>query len=196
MKSRWITLVLCFIVAVVLIVRLVPRGGRRTESHASAERQSAPANAFMGLRTLVLEGSRANFGLEPGTSATQPFAVVTDWGDAQGARTIVAVADGSASVYSSGGGGSIGGGKLHESIREAAIKTVEAAAAMQPLMHATKQFPLAARGQVNFYVVTDAGVFTATASEEDLESNRSQYSALARAARNIVEEYRSVSESK
>jgi hypothetical protein len=196
MKPRWITFVLFLVILVVLIVRVLPRGGRHAQDHSQSDSHAAPANAFMGLRTLVLEGSRANFGLEPGTSATQPFAVVTDWGDAQGATTIVAVADGSASVYRSSGGGSIGGGQSHESIRNAALRTVEVAAAAQPLMHATKQYPLAARGQVCFYVVTDVGVFTATASEDDIESNRSPYSLLAKAARNIIAEYRRVSDSK
>ncbi len=121
---------------------------------------------------------------------------MTDWGDAQGTTTVVAVADGSASVYRSNGGGSIGGGQSHESIRTAALKTVELAAAAQPLMHATKEYPLAARGQVSFYVVTDAGVFTASASQDDLENNRSPYSRLATAARNIIEEYRRVSATK
>jgi len=189
MKSRWLTLVLCLIVAVVLIVRLLPRGGRHTDSHSSADTQAAPANAYMGLRSLVLEGTRANFGLGPASSATEPFAVVTDWGD----TTIVAVADGSASVYRSNGAGSIGGGQSHESIRKAALKAVELAAAAQPSMHATKQYPLAARGQVNFYVVTDAGVFTASASQDDLDSNRGPYSPLAYAVKNIISEYQRIS---
>jgi hypothetical protein len=147
-------------------------------------------NAYAGLRSMVLEGTRANFGLGPGASATQPFAVVTDWGDAQGATTIVAVADGSASVYPSSGAASIGGGQAHASIRHAALKTVELAAAAQSLMHATTTYPLAVRGQVCFYVVTDSGVFTATASKEDLSSNHSPFSSLAAATQNVVAEYR------
>lgn len=193
MKSRWITLVLFLVVVVVLIVRVLPRGGRRTEGHSPAGSQNAPANAFMGMRTLVLEGTRANFGLGPATSATQPFAVVIDWGDGQGTTTVVAAADGSASVYRSGGGGSIGGGQSHESIRNAALKTVELAAVAQPRMRATNEYPLAARGQVSFYLVTDAGVFTASASQDDLENNRSPFSALATAANHILDEYQRVS---
>jgi len=193
MKSRWITLALCLLVAVILIVRLLPRGGRHAAGDTSTSSQAAPANAYMGLRSLVLDATRDNFGLSPGASATQPFAVVIDWGDAQGATTIVAIADGSASVYRSNGAASIGGGRSHQSIRNAALKTVELAAATQPAMHATKQYPLAARGQVDFYVVTDAGVFTASASQVDLESNRSPLSPLAASSKNIISEYQHVS---
>jgi hypothetical protein len=190
MKSRWITLALCLLVLVVLIVRVLPRGGRHNPGHSPSGNQASSANAYMGLRSLVLEGSRANFGLAPGSSPTQPFAVVIDWGSPQGPATIVTIADGSASVYPSSGAGFIGGGQSHESIRNAALKTVELAGAMQPLMQRTTKYPLADPQQVTFYVVTDAGVFTASASEDDLAGNRSPFSQLAAAAQNIVTEYR------
>src|SRR5579862_3009566 len=188
MKSRWVTLALCLVAVAILVMRLLPH--RHGNPLALSPTRVNSGNAYAGLRSMVLEGTRANFGLGPGTSPTQPFAVVTDWGDAQGATTIIAVADGSASVYPSSGAASIGGGQSHESIRNAALKTVELASAVQPLMHATTEFPLAPRGQVSFYVVTDTGVFTATASQEDLSGNRSPFSQLAAAAQNIVAEYR------
>ena len=188
MKSRWVTLALCLVAVAILVMRLLPH--RHGNPLALSPTRVNSGNAYAGLRSMVLEGTRANFGLGPGASPKQPFAVVTDWGDAQGATTIIAVADGSASVYPSSGAASIGGGQSHESIRNAALKTVELASAVQPLMHATTEFPLAPRGQVSFYVVTDSGVFTATASQEDLSGNRSPFSALGAGAQNIVAEYR------
>ena len=194
MKSRWITLALCLLAAVVLIVRLLPRGGSRM--HSAAGPRASTGNVYAGLRSLVLEGNRANFGLGPGTSPTQPFAVVTDWVSAEGAITTVAVADGSASVYLSNGGGFIGGGQTHESIRNAALKAVDLAGAVQPQMQPTTRYPPATPGQVTFYAVTDAGVFTAAASQDDLAGNRSPYSALAAAAQNILAEYRRLPEAR
>jgi hypothetical protein len=196
MKSRWITVALCLVAVVVLIMRLVPH---RSRSDAGTSHGTAPrsANAYLGLRILALDGTRANFGLGPGTSPTQPFAVVIDRNDLEGTTTtIIAIADGSASVYYGNGSGSIRGGELHESIHNAALRTVEAAAAVQPKMHRTGEFPLPASGQVCFYAVTDAGVFTATAAREDLENNRSPYSALAASAQNIVSEYQRVAPGK
>jgi hypothetical protein len=192
MKSRWITLALCLLVLVVLIVRVLPHAGRHSQEHSSSGRQAASASAYSGLRSLVLEGSRANFGLGPGSSPTQPFAVVADWGSPKGSTTIVAIADGSASVYLSSGAGFIGAGQSHDSIRNAALKTVELAAAVQSLMRRTTQFPLASPQQVTFYAVTDTGVFTASASEDDLAGNRSPFSPLAAAAQNILTEYRNL----
>lgn len=70
-------------------------------------------------------------------------------------------------AYLSSGGGSMGGGQSHGSIRKAAQKMVSVAAEFQPQTRATGTYPLPQRGQVTFYVLTDAGIFTATASQED-----------------------------
>jgi len=189
MRSRWITLGLSLVAAIILIVRVVPHG-RRSDVGGSRATHAGSANAYLGLRRLVLDGTRANFGMGPGTSPTQPFAVVTEWADAGGTTTIIATADGSASVYHSNGAASIGGGQSHPSIRDAALRTVEAATAAQPRMRRTGEYPLASSGQVFFYAVTDAGVFTATAAQDDVLNNRSPFSALGAAAQNIVSEYR------
>ena len=69
---------------------------------------------------------------------------------------------------------------------------VELAGAVQPLMQHTTKYPFASPAQVTFYAVTDAGVFTASASEDDLAGNRSPFSPLAAAAQNIVAEYRNL----
>jgi hypothetical protein len=190
MKSRWLTVALGIAAVIILIVRLVPHG--RSGNHAGPHRaeQGHAANAFSGLRSMALEGTRANFGLPPAASPAQPFVVVVDWGEEQGATTIVAVADGSASVYGSDGGGSVGGGQAHPSIHDAALKTVELAAAALPQMRPTTTFPVAGRGQVTFYAVTDAGVFAATAVEDDVRANRSPFSALGNSTQAIVAEYR------
>jgi hypothetical protein len=146
----------------------------------------------MGLRSLVLQGTRVNFGLAPGSRPTQPFAVVADWGLPEGTTTVIAIADGSASVYRSNRGGSIGGGQSHESIRNAALETVKLADDVQPIMRSTKEYPPAQRGQVNFYVVTDAGVYAATASEDDLAGGHSPFSKLGDSAQAIITAYREV----
>jgi hypothetical protein len=190
MKSRWITVALCLVAVAILAMRLLPR--RHGNPLSLSPTRVNSGNAYAGLRSMVLEGTRANFGLAPGADPAQPFAVVTDWGGADGTNTIIAVADGSASVYPSSGAASIGGGQSHESIRKAALATVAAAGSIQPLTHATTQYPLPARGQVLFYLVTDSGVFTATASETDLDGHRSPLSPLAAAAQSIVAEYRQI----
>ncbi len=179
---------LCAVAAVLLILRLLPHG----RSGPPPVRKVHTANAYAGLRDLALQATRSNFGLGSGATPTQPFVVITDWGDPQGTTTIIAVADGSASVYRSDGSGSIGGGQAHEAVRAAAIKAVELAAAAQTSMQRATAYPPAERGQVSFYLITDAGVFTATVAQEDLTANRSPYTALAAATKEIETEYRRI----
>ena len=194
MKQRLIVLVACLLIGVWLVARLRPPGSSHGRPHSQATNRAANGNAYLGLRSFALQGTRENFGLAPASRPTQPFAVVMDLGLPEGATTVVAIADGSASVYVGNGGGFIGGGQSHESIRNAALKTVQLADQVQPLMHATNEYPLAQPGQVNIYVVTDAGVFTGTASEDDMRRGRSPFSKLGDSAQNIIAEYRRIPE--
>jgi hypothetical protein len=56
-------------------------------------------------------------------------------------------------------------------------------------MQPTETYPLP-RGHVTFYALTDAGVFTASASQDELSSHRHAFSKLADAAQDIITQYR------
>ena len=60
----------------------------------------------------------------------------------------------------------------------------------QSQTHATTVHPLPQRGQVIFYLLTDAGLFTAAASQEDLSSHRHPLSKLGDAAQDVINQYR------
>jgi hypothetical protein len=157
---------------------------------------SQAKNPYLGLRIQVLELKREKIGLTAPAKRTEPWAAVTDWGVTKGTATVVALADGTASIYLSSGGGSIGGGQSHDSIRKAAQKMVSVAAEFQPQMQATDTYPLPQRVQVTFYVLTDAGVFTATAPQEELSSHRHPLSRLGDAAQEIITQYRLIQNKK
>jgi hypothetical protein len=112
-----------------------------------------------------------------------------DWGVSSGTATIVAISDGSASIYMSGGGGYLGG-QSHEAIRKAAQNMVAVAAESQKQTIATTVYPLPQRGEVIFYLLTDAGVFTASGSYEELSSHRHVLSRLGDAGQEIITQYR------
>jgi len=149
------------LILVLLVLVALSFGVRAYQSRHPSGRQADP-KVYLGLRNMMLQGSRAKFGLPPASKPTEPYGVLMDWGIAAGTATVVAVTDGTASVYLSSGGGFIGGGQSHDSIRSAAKRTVELAGELQPLMRLTTTYPLPQRGYVTFYVLTDAGVFTAT----------------------------------
>jgi hypothetical protein len=185
-------LIRLLIAALFLIAWVLWRGRRvaRTQrAQPVGHDASLSPNVYLQLRDAVLQSSRQKFGLPTASSRTEPFAVLMDWGISSGTVTAVAIADGNASVYLSSGGGAIGGGQSQESIRALAKKTVSMAAEMQPSMQFARAFPLPMQGEVTFYVLTDAGIFTASASESDLQNNRSPFSRLGDSMQALLAQY-------
>jgi hypothetical protein len=184
----WIVVVLLLVVFWFTARKRLSRSSPNVRLSATSQRPNP--EVYLGLRNLMLQGSRAKFGIPAFSKPTQPYGVLMDWGIPAGSATVVALADGTTSVYLSSGGGFLGGGQSHETIRAAAKKAVEIADEVQPLMQATTSYPLPQRGQVTFYLLTDAGVFTASAPDEDLRSHRSPLHKLGDAAQAIITEYR------
>jgi hypothetical protein len=141
---------------------------------------------------MALGITREKAGLAATYAPTEPWGVIMDWVVSQAIATIIAFSNGHASIYLSTGGGFIGGGESHESVRNAAKRMVAVAGECQPHTHATSEYPLPQKqGEVLFYLLTDAGIFTATASKEDLSSHHHPLSKLHDAAQGIITEYRS-----
>jgi hypothetical protein len=153
---------------------------------------ATPQEIYRGLRNLALQSSRAKLRLPPAASATTPWGAIMDWGVTNGTATVFALSNGEASIYLSSGGGFLGGAFSHESIRTAGKRMVAAAAECQPQAQLTESFPLPERGHVNFYLLTDSGIFSASASEEELKSHRSPLSRIGDAAQDIITEYRRI----
>jgi len=150
----------------------------------------APKDVYLGLRNMALGITREKAGLAATYAATEPWGVIMDWVVSNATATIVAFSNGHASIYLSTGGGFIGG-ESHESVRNAAKKMVAVAVECQPNTHAASEYPLPQnQGEVIFYLLTDAGIFTASASKEDLVNHRHPLSKLHDAAQGIITEYR------
>ena len=154
--------------------------------------QKADPQVYFGLRDMMLHTSREKVGIPKPANQNEAWGVVMEWGIPAGTATTVALADGTASIYLSSGGGFIGGGASHESIRNAAKQAVETAKAVQSLTHLTTDYPIPQRGQVNFYLLTDSGVFTGNATEEQLRMHQSPLYKLGDAAQNLISEYRRI----
>jgi hypothetical protein len=151
----------------------------------------APKDVYVGLRNLALGITRQKAGLAATFAPTEPWGVIMDWVVSNATATIIAFSNGHASIYLSNGGGFIGGGESHESVRNAAKKMVAAAAECQPHTHATSEYPLPQKqDEILFYLLTDAGIFTASASKEDLSNHHHQLSSLSDAAQGIITECR------
>jgi hypothetical protein len=180
------------VLAAIATIWLLTKSGAQVPTAAKTEPAKAKSDTkevYLGLRNSMLQGSRAKFGLPPGSVPTEPWGVVMDQGLKKGTFTTVATCDGSASLYFSNGGGYIGG-KGQEPIKKAAEVAVRTARDLQAKMTSASSFPLPAKGEVTFYVMTDSGVFTAKAAESDLKTRLAPLAPLWGAMQNVITEYR------
>lgn len=149
-------------------------------------------NAYEGLRNLALHVKGTVVGAAA-KDPEQPYGIVTDIGFPSGTATVVAMIDGTASVYLSSGGGYIGG-IGHQSIREAAIRAANAAHDVLHSLHQATHFPLPGPGLVSFRVLTARGVFVDTVREDSLEDPRAPLHRLYAAVQDVITQYRLIND--
>jgi hypothetical protein len=151
-----------------------------------------PQSRYMDLRKMVLRVDPAEIELSDGGWPGASVALMEmPVGDAT--ATIVAVADGTVSLYTSTGGGTIGAGE-HLSARQAGHRFLKAAADSAPWMTPTTDFPLPTEGMVRFHVRTPEGDVTGEASEEVLRARRHHLAPLYLAGQDVLTEIRVIAE--
>jgi hypothetical protein len=188
MKIALVIVVVAAVVAIGLVAksRSQASSGIKPDSNAKA---SEPKDVYFGLRNRMLQGSRSKFSLPPTAKPTEPWGVLMDWGVRDGTAAVVAMSDGSASVYLSSGGGYLGG-IGQEPIRKAAQNAVEVARGVQLPSQAATDYPLPVQHAVFFYFLTDAGVFVLRTSEKDLGSPTHPLRRVGDAMQGVITEYR------
>ncbi len=132
------------------------------------------AEVYTGMREMVLKLDDKQIGDLNGKPV---WAVLMETGHEGAVVTLVAIAEGTASLYFSNGGGMIGLGE-HANVRPASLALVREAAPYLKFMKKTEKFPVPKLGETIFYVVTSDGVFTYAAKEDDLGNKRDQFSPL------------------
>ncbi|MEZ0390481.1 MAG: hypothetical protein ACAI34_25605 [Verrucomicrobium sp.] len=179
------------VVAVVLICLLASRYC----SVFAAEQGDAPykvAEIYKEMRERVLKLTPAELGE---TDDSKILAVVMDTGFSEGAFTLVATVDGSASLYFSSGGGVIGAGQHAEGAKTSKAFLTEAAK-YSGKMTATKDTPMAAPGKTVFYLVSGKGIVTVAAKEDDFGEGRHAVSPLFHRAHELITVIRSIDEAR
>jgi hypothetical protein len=149
-------------------------------------------NPYLGLRERAFGVTRD---MLPANEPGKPWGVIMETGFAEGSFTVVALADGNASVYFSSGGGMIGG-FAHAEIRDAAMACVRMSAALVDELAPAGDRRLPVADETIFYVLTDAGVLTAHAPEEDLGEKRHPLWPMFHAAHAVIGGYRMLEQSK
>lgn len=173
------------IVAMVCVIIVVARPPSRNPAPKSTKINGV----YVGLRNKALHTTGSMVGQARNADKNAPFGTVADLGFPEGTATVVAMIDGTASMYFSGGGGYIGG-QGRPAIAGAAKEAVAAAAAAVPQMHRAHEFPLPAEAQVRLYVLTDDGVVTALKPVGDLHDEATPLGHLYAAVQDVITQYR------
>ena len=159
--------------------------GERTVDPAKVD------SVYSSVRAKILTGSRAQLGLD--STSASAWGVLMETSYEEGTATVVSLADGSASIYFSGGGGVIGGID-HEKVRKAATAFVSAAGRNLQRMKPAKNFPLPRVGHTVFYVLTDNGVLMVDGVEENLGEGNDALSPLFYAGQEVITELQAMDE--
>jgi hypothetical protein len=155
-------------------------GGKKDEQPVAYD----VAEVYSGLRTQVLTIKPTDIGLtREGSGAV--WGLLMETGYPEVVATLVALADGTVSMYFSNGGGIIGVGQ-HDGPRKAAAELLVAAVGHKPECVAVDAYPLPKNGMVRFYLLTWDGVLAAEAVEEDLGDGRSRLSPLFHKAHELI----------
>lgn len=148
------------------------------------------ADAYSGLRNMVLRTKPDSVGVKL-KDANEVWGVVMETGYSEAVASLVALADGTVSLYFSNGGGIIGLGP-HAGPHRAAQSFLSASQQFSKQAHPTKNYPLPKPSYTRFYLLTGNGVLTAEAKEDDLGNNRLPLSPLFYKGHELISEIRAV----
>jgi hypothetical protein len=128
------------------------------------------ADIYTDLRNQVLQFKPDAIGQTDADQSTV-LAILMETGYPEAVATLIAVADGTASLYFSNGGGIIGGGE-HEPVRKMSGEFISLAQHFVSESTLTDTFPLPKKDNVRCYLVTRGGIYTFEALEDDLGYER------------------------
>jgi hypothetical protein len=146
-------------------------------------------DVYEGLRGQVLNLKAEQLG--PEYAGVPLLALVMEWAQEPASVTLVAVADGTTSLYFSTGGGIIGAGQ-HEAVAAASREWLEAGTAHLDAFHPAVEPQLPGPGETQFVAVTPAGLRSASAIGGGLEEGRHALSPLWAAAQDVITQMRLV----
>ena len=150
-------------------------------------------NSFEGLRNMAFSATPEQLGLSLPTDKTVVYGVIMDWEMGGATVTTVSYQTGDASLYLSSGGGVIGGGQ-HQNVNSSAKQFVDLAQTFLDKTTKTETTSLPSTDEVNFYLLTNKGVFVGQEQMKNFENNSSPWLPLFEEGNNVLTELRKTSE--
>jgi hypothetical protein len=150
--------------------------------------QQPPAEVYVALRQQLLRLTPDQLG--DGAFADAPIlALLMETRHPEAVATLVAVVDGSSSLYFSNGGGFIGAGS-HPEVAEASRRWLEKGREFLPELPVITDPPLPLEGMTQFVAITREGLRGVVAVEEELGEGRHELSPLFYAAQDVITQIR------
>jgi hypothetical protein len=153
---------------------------------------SSPADLYANLRTQVLTLDPAAAGI---VAAGPVWGFVMDMGMDGAVATLVALADGTTSLYTTSGFGIIGGGG-HADVVAANRHLIETVTEHLPDMTRSDDFALPAAGTIHLHALTSHGDFQHRAAEDDLGYGRDPLSDIFHAGHEVITRLRLIEETR
>jgi hypothetical protein len=156
-------------------------------------RRPKPGDEPVDLRSRLLELDPADVGLGPSAEHPNVWGALMEMGFPDGAATIVSLMDGTTSMYTSEGGGVIGGGE-HEPVAQASKRFVADVEQRLANLVPDASDDLPGPDLVTFRALTYAGRRAATVPEEKLASGGHSLSPLFVAGHEVITALREAEE--
>jgi hypothetical protein len=150
-------------------------------------------NPFQELRNKAFNVTAKELGIILSENETKVYGIVMDWEMGGATASTVAFQTGDASLYLSSGGGVIGGG-THQNVKIAAKNFVKMADSFFEKSTKTENNTLPEANSVNFYLLTNKGVYVAREKMENFENNSSEWISLFEQGNRVLTELRNISD--
>ncbi|MCW2922031.1 MAG: hypothetical protein JWL76_1905 [Thermoleophilia bacterium] len=145
-------------------------------------------NPLVGARLLMLESSASELGFAD--AGDEPWGVAIDIGfDAEAAATVISLKDGTTSLYTTTGGGIVGGGE-HEAVSAASRGLVESAARHVEDVLPRADTDLPGAGNVTIWLRIGDERFGRTVPEAELMSGESPLATLYATGHGVITQLR------
>lgn len=184
------------LVLVVVVVGLAAAAAwflLRARGGAPVNRAEKPADAGRALRLMALTTPAAKIGLRPDEDYPKVYGVLVDLNIEEHTASILALRDGTASLYTTSTFGILGG-QGHASVRKAAEAAVRVAAQSYDKGAPTTDFPYPGKGKVHLFVLGYEGVRLCVADEAALAAGTDPMLPVFDAAQGVMTELRSTTE--
>ena len=165
---------------------------KRSSAPERVATDTSPNGVYTALRTQALATNRTEMGI-PAPAVGLAWGILMETGYDSATVTLLALSDGTTSLYFSNGGGVIGG-QAHEAVRRANEAFLSQANHSLQHLAQCETCPIPEPAHTVFYVLTDSGILTGGALENDLGYGRHALSPLFHAGHEVISQLRLISD--